>query len=177
MSGRIRQGPVKIVRVAMKQDDMWALLRSLDDPSHLEYPASFDFAETRRRFVGLVAELGSRFDSPLVIDDHVEDATLHATLTIPAQATETGDPLTVYVSNFGNLATITLENAGAWTQSEFDERVSPADLALIEAALDMLGYLVVPEEPLWADYDGPAPIGGSDPRCGPTWWTRFFDYL
>ncbi|MFJ9317793.1 hypothetical protein ACIRN4_26620 [Pimelobacter simplex] len=160
-----------------EEDGVWALLRSLDDPTHLEHPADFDLAATRGRFTRLVAELTHRFDSPLVVDDHVEDATLHASLTVPARATETGDPLTVYVSNFGNLATITLDNAGAWTQSEFDERASPADVGSIEEALDMLGYVVVPEEPLWADYDGPAPIGRLDPRFGPTWWTRFFDYL
>jgi hypothetical protein len=163
--------------VAMDRAELWALLRSLDDATHLEQPANFDSAASRARFNRLVAELSHRFGCQLVVDDHVEDATLHATLTVPAIASETGDPLTVYVSNFGNLATITLDNAGAWTQSEFDERVSLKDLALIEAALDLFDYVVVPEEPLWTDYDGPAPIRQFDPRFGPTWWTRFFDYL
>jgi hypothetical protein len=86
--------------------------------------------------------------------------------------------LVIVVSNFGGLAVVAAENPGVWTQEEFTELLHPDDAQRIYTALDDLGYTVVPEEPLWEEYDGKAglrryPSDGSPP----TWWIRFFDYL
>lgn len=158
-------------------DPMWSLLRSLDDPEHLEFPSGFDHDATRQFFDELVACLDAAFDCRTDADRHVEDASLHALLSIPAAATETGDKLVVCVSNFGRLATVALSNPGAYSQEEFEERLAAGDAARIYAALDSLGYQVVPEAPLWNDHDGPSPLAAADARGGATWWTRFFDYL
>jgi hypothetical protein len=47
------------------------------------------------------------------------------------------------------------------------------------AALEGLGYTIVPEEPLWRPYDGTGRwfrrfYSKENP---PTWWIRFFGYL
>lgn len=158
-------------------ETMWSLLRSLDDPDHLEFPADHDFGATRQLFDELVARLDAAFSCRTEADRHVEDASLHARVSIPAAATETGETLVVCVSNFGRLATVAVTNPGAWSQDEFEERLAGSDAARIYGALDSLGYQVVPEAALWKDYDGPSALAALDVRHGATWWTRFFDYL
>lgn len=83
----------------------------------------------------------------------------------------------IVVNNFGGLAVVTVDNPGAWTQKEFTELLHPDDAERIYAALDDLGYTVVPEEPLWRPYDGDGPLRLFYPGHPPTWWIRFFDYL
>lgn len=78
-------------------------------------------------------------------DRHVEDASLHARLSIPASATETGETLIVCVSKFGRLATVAVTNPGASSQDEFEERVAARDAARIYAALDSLGARSFPK--------------------------------
>ncbi|MBU2693952.1 hypothetical protein [Pimelobacter sp. 30-1] len=156
---------------------MWSLLRSLDDPDHLEVPSDFDHSATRKLFDELVGRLDAAFACRTNADRHVEDASLHARVSIPSAATETGEPLVVSVSNFGSLATVAVTNPGAYSQDEFKERLAARDAARIYATLDSLGYQVVPEAPLWNDYDGPSALAALDARHGATWWTRFFDYL
>lgn len=156
---------------------MWSLLRSLDDADHLEFPSDFDHPATRPLFDELVGRLDAAFDCRTDAVRHVEDAGLHARLSIPAAATETGDTLVVCVSNFGRLATVALSNPGAYSQEEFEERLAAGDAARIYAALDSLVYQVVPEAPLWKGYDGPSALAAIDGRYDATWWTRFFDYL
>lgn len=107
----------------------------------------------------------------------MQDASLHASVSIPAEATATGHRLVIYVSNFGDLAVVTVDNAGAWNQREFEVLLSRSDHERIYNALDDLGYTVIPEELLWTEYQGRAPLGSHDARYGPSWWTRFFDYL
>lgn len=158
-------------------EPMWALLRSLDDPDHLEFPADYDHDATRQLFEELVDRLDAAFACRTDADRHVEDASLHARVGIPSAATETGEALVVCVSNFGRLATVVVTNPGAYSLGEFEERLAPGDAARIYAALDSLGYQVVPEAPLWTDYDGPSVLASLDARYGATWWTRFFDYL
>lgn len=157
---------------------MWSLLRSLDDPDHLEWPANFDFHQTRQRFDQLVHSLHAAFGCSCEADRNVEDASLHARVNIPESATKSGDRLVVCVSNFGGLATVSLTNPGAWSQAESETLASGEDAFRVHRALDSLGYTVVPEEPLWSDYDGPSDVG-VDPqgKVRATWWTRYFDYL
>lgn len=157
---------------------MWSLLNTLDDPHHLERPAGFDFRQTRQRFDHLVERLDAEFGCSCKADRDVQDASLHARVDIPVGATTSRDRLVVCVSNFGGLATVSLTNPGAWSQAEFDGLASAEDTDRVYRALDSLGYTVVPEEPLWNDYDGKSSLlldtGGS---TRPTWWTRYFDYL
>jgi hypothetical protein len=158
-------------------DPMWSLLRSLDDPDHLEFPSDYDHVATRQLFDALVGRLDAAFACRTDADRHVEDASLHARVSIPSAATETGETLVICVSNFGRLAAVAVTNPGVYAQDEFEERLAARDAARIYAALDSLGYQVVPEAPLWTDYDGPSALAAIDARYGATWWTRFFDYL
>lgn len=157
--------------------ELWSLLRSLDDPNHLEHPVGFDVVETRDRFDHLVDRLDAEFDCTCLADRHVEDASLHARVDVPAEATITGRPLVVCVSNFGDLAVVSISNPGAWSQAEFEDRLAPQDAERVYGALDALEYVVVPEEPLWEDYDGPSRIAEIGSASRVTWWTRYFDYL
>ena len=109
---------------------------------------------------------------------HVEDASFHDRVEIPAAATATGMRLVIVVSNFGGLAVVAAENPGVWTREEFTELLHPDDAQRIYTALDDLGYTVVPEEPLWEEYDGDSPLRRYPSEGSPpTWWIRFFDYL
>jgi hypothetical protein len=64
-----------------------------------------------------------------------------------------------------------------WSREEFTGLLHLDDAGRIYAALDGLGYTVVPEEPLWQPYDGSGPLRQFHPAHPPTWWIRFFDYL
>ena len=156
---------------------MWVLLRSLDDPDHLEWPGDYDRVATRRLFDDLVDRLDAAFSCRCDADRHVEDASLHARVDIPAAATDSGERLVISVSNVGRLATVSVTNPGVLSDAEFEDLLAPSDASRMYTALDALGYQVVPEEPLWSDYDGPSALTAVDARYGATWWTRYFDYL
>lgn len=126
---------------------MWVLLRSLDDPDHIEFPSDYDHKATRQLFDELVTRLDAAFACRTDVDRHVEDASLHASVRLPAAATATGEVLVVCVSNFGTLATVAVTNPGAYSQDEFEARLVARDATRIYAALDSLGYRVAPEAP------------------------------
>ncbi|GAB2589522.1 hypothetical protein [Microlunatus antarcticus] len=157
-------------------DEMWTVLRRLDDPDHLEWPADFDFAATRARFERLVSGLDAAFGCRCDADRSVQDASLHAQVAIPAGATVTGERLVVCVSNFGSLATVSVVNPGVFDEEEHEALLDAEDARRIHDVLDDLGYVVVPEAPLWQTYDGPSRIT-VDPSYPASWWTRYFDYL
>jgi hypothetical protein len=163
--------------VIVEGDRLWDLLRSLDDPEHLDFPAGFNRDETGDRFGQLVDRLDTAFSCACEADGHVQDASYHGRIEIPAAATATGTRLVIVVSNFGGLAVVAADNPGVWTQEEFTELLHPDDAQRIYTALDDLGYTVVPEEPLWQTYDGNGPLPLSYHTHLPTWWIRFFDYL
>ena len=162
--------------VRIDVEAMWTLLRALDDPDHLEMPAGFDFEATRARFERLVSGLDAAFGCRSHADRSVQDASLHARVVVPAEATVTGEPLVVCVSNFGDLATVSVVNPGAFDQAEHEALLEADDARRVHGVLDDLGFVVVPEAPLWQDYDGPSEITlPGYPRA--TWWLRYFDYL
>jgi len=172
--------------VIVEGDRLWDLLRSLDDPKHLEFPAHFNRKKTRIQFGQLVDRLNTAFSCACEAEGHVEDASYHDRVEIPAAATATGTRLVIVVSNFGGLAVVAADNPGVWPQEEFTELLHPDDARRIYTALDDLGYTVVPEAPLRAaEYDGDAfrryyhiqygPAWRDPGR--PTWWDRFFDYV
>jgi len=152
------------------------LLEALDDPDHIETPTGFDRAAARRAFVELTGRLASVFEAECVADLQVEDASFHAQVVIPAEATVTGRRFVVRASNFGMLAVMALDNPGVHGEEEFRARADPHDVERIAACLDAGGYVLVPEEPLWTPYRGTIPrhVFG---RGEPTWWDRYFDYL
>ena len=115
--------------VRVEGEEMWALLRSLDDPDHLETPADFDFEKSRARFERLVSALDDAFDCRCDADRSVQDASLHARVVVPSEATETGERLVVSLSNFGSLATFSPTNPGALDQTELDAAGRRANLA------------------------------------------------
>ena len=145
------------------------MLTSLDDPDHLETPADFNRDETRNRFRQLVDRLSTAFSCACEAEGNVEDASYHDRVEIPAAATATGTRLVIVVSNFGGLAVVAADNPGVWTQEEFTELLHPDDAQRIYTALDDLGYTVVPEEPLWEDYDGDGPLPRYSDGQPPTW--------
>ena len=157
-------------------DELWRLLRSLYDPDHLERPPHLDVVETRDRFERLVARLNAEFDCTCLAEREVEDASLHARVEVPAEATESGEPLVVCVSNFGNLAAVSVTNPGVWSHAEMRKLLGD-DADRIFGVLDALNYIVVPEEPLWRDYDGPSLLSTTASTSRVTWWTRYFDYV
>jgi hypothetical protein len=60
--------------VTVEGDRLWDLLRSLDDPEHLEFPADFNRDETKNRFDQLVDRLNTAFSCACKADSHVQDA-------------------------------------------------------------------------------------------------------
>jgi hypothetical protein len=165
--------------VTAGDDRLWELLRSLDDPEHLQFPPGYDHSQARSRFNQLVDRLDAAFTCACRADRHVQDASHHGSIEVPAQATATGSRLVIVVSNFGGLAVVTIDNPGTWTQAELTEALHPDDAIRTKAALEDLGYTIVPEEPLSRPYDGASRwferfYSNENP---PTWWIRFFDYL
>jgi hypothetical protein len=110
------------------------------------------------------------------VDRYVEDASFHASITVPAEATESGECITVTISNFGEMAAPALGVPGSYTAEEVEILFHPHDRARVEGALQELGYVVVSEVLLWARYDGASMLNrfGEYPT---TWWHRFFSYL
>jgi len=153
--------------VIVEGDRLWDLLRSLDDPAHLEFPADFNWDETKNRFRQLVDRLNTAFSCAREADSNLQDVSYHNRVEIPAAVTATGRPLWVVVSNFGGLAVVVSDISWWQTQEEFTKQLHPDDAQRIYTALDDLGYIVVPQEPLLREeHDG---FG--------TWWDRFFGYV
>lgn len=162
--------------VPLNDPQLSQLLHALDDPDNLEFPPDYDHRRTRARFEQLVQRLNADFDCQSRVDRDVQDASLHGRIDIPATGATTGRPLVVNISNFGDLAVLSVDNPGVWTDAEAAALLHPDDAQRVQIALTGLGYTVIPEEPLWEPYDGicdPAVFGPSEP----TWWIRYFDYL
>lgn len=152
------------------------LLHALDDPNGLEFPAGYGRRRTRGRFEQLVRRLNADFECECHVDRDVQDASLHGRVDVPAAATATGRPLIVSISNFGDLAVLSVDNPGVWTDAEAANLLQSRDADRVWAALADLGYTLIPEEPLWERYNGawdPSVFGPSEA----SWWIRYFDYL
>ncbi|MFG2907218.1 hypothetical protein ACGF13_19410 [Kitasatospora sp. NPDC048286] len=161
----------------MPLDDqhIWALLRDLDDPDHMEFPQYYDHNATRARFDQLAARLDQRFRCTCSVDLGVQDGSHHGTIVIPTTATASGDHIAIRVSNFGNLVAVTLGNPGSYDEEEESLLFETADRHRIKDELEALGYIAVSEHLLWTRYDGVSNFGSYfEPQ---TWWNRFFDYL
>jgi hypothetical protein len=157
----------------LSEQEQWALLRELDDPRHHGSSPGFARRAARAKAEGLVVLLEEAFDCRVEADSDVQDASYHARVVIPAEATRSGEFLTVTISNFGEMAAPALGNPDSYSAEEVQLLFHPDDRARIEGALRELGYVVVSEVLLRTPYDGNVELD-SAPGNPPTWWERFF---
>lgn len=157
----------------LSEQAQWALLRQLDDPRHRGSSPGFRRRAARAKAEGLVGLLEKAFGRAVEADSDVQDASYHARIVIPAEATRSGEFLTITISNFGEMAAPALGNPDSHSAEEVQLLFHPDDRARIEGALRESGYVVVSEVLLRTRYDGNAELD-SAPGHPPTWWDRFF---
>ncbi|MEU2575939.1 hypothetical protein ACIP3B_26440 [Streptomyces anulatus] len=161
--------------MTMSETELLALLRELDDPERPEWPLHYEPSASRLALRGLVRRLETDFGAPCEYEHDAQDTSEFGRVRVPAEATVCGTRIVICVSKFGSLAEVCADNPGAFLGTE-DAReqgaLDPADLAIVERALEELGYVSVPEELLESHYEGPSALEHYDAR--PTWWTRFF---
>ncbi|MFF8770237.1 hypothetical protein [Kitasatospora sp. NPDC015120] len=158
--------------------DLLALLRELDDPAWLERPRDYDRGEIAARFSTLVARLEGGFATRCTAEPDTQDSSEYGRVTVPGEATVRGTRLVVCVSKFGSLALVCADNPGAFLgtdDAQAEGELDGADLAKVNRALTELGFVVVPEELLENDYDGPSRLPSYVQRS--SWWNRFFGYF
>ena len=144
----------------------------------MEFPRGHDHAATRSRFDRLAARLEQSFQCTCTVDRGVQDAGHHGTIVIPDAAAAGGERITVTISKFGSVATVTPGDPGSHDEEEERELFQDTDRHRIDEELDVLGYVPVSEHLLWTRYDGVSDLVSSHPpERPPTWRTRFFDYL
>jgi hypothetical protein len=148
------------------------LLQAHDDPDHLEFPADFDSEHTAARFAQLASHLRTAFGA--CSSSTGQDSSFHGDIEVPAVATSGGLIVRVVVSNFGDLAAVTSDEALYRDDAELAELLHPADAARVYGALHDLGYVALRLDPLEEMYNGAsAPLR----KQGARWWSRYFDYL
>ncbi|MEZ5412000.1 MAG: hypothetical protein R2761_28450 [Acidimicrobiales bacterium] len=162
-----------------EQTEVWQLLRLLDDPDHLEFPADFDYDRANDRASDLCHRLECDFGCSLYLltGPGVQDATFRADIAIPPEATATGKQIWLRISNHGPLAiygigTIRASNRDADAGAE----LHPDDRARLESALIEHGYIIVPNDPLHEPYDGLNDKWRGRMNPPFTWFVRYFDY-
>jgi hypothetical protein len=102
----------------LSEPELWALLRELDVPRHLEYPRGFRWRAARAKFDELVELLNRAFDCTTDVDRTAQDSSCFGRIVIPAAATASGEHLTICVSNFGDLAAPTLGTPDSYSEEE-----------------------------------------------------------
>jgi hypothetical protein len=160
----------------LTEPEQRALLHRLDDPLHLEFPRGFDRCATSAKFERLVDLLDRAFDCRTEVDRTIQDAGTFGIVVVPSAATNSGESLTVMISNFGDLASVSLGAPDSYRAEEVATLFDPRDRSRIDDALRALGYVIVSDAVLWSAYDGKTRIEGS-PRHFSTWWDRFFNYF
>lgn len=163
------------MNVTVRESDLLALLRELDDPEWLEWPRGYDPGQTGALFDRLAAQLEEDFGAPCVDERDTQDSSEYGRVTVPAGATVCGTRIVVCISKFGSLALVCADNPGAFLGTEDAQAegvLDTADLGKVNQALAGLGYAIVPEELIERDYDGPSRLSSHVQR--PSWWHRFF---
>ncbi|WP_405985329.1 hypothetical protein [Streptomyces sp. NBC_00872] len=164
--------------MTVSEEDLLALLRELDDPERLEWPRHYDRGENAVLLGRLVSRLEDDFAVRCTAEQDTQESSEYGRVVVPAEATVCGTRIVVCVSKFGSLALICAENPGVFLgtdEAQAEGELDAADLAKVNRALVDLGYVVVPEELLECDYDGPSRLPRHVQR--PTWWQRFFGYF
>jgi len=173
---RRRQPPKQPTRpeqewhMTVDQQHLWTILRKLDGSGDAEFPRAYDHAAARARFDKLVADLERQFACTCKVERDAQEASYHGRITIPVTATVSADFVTIIISNFGDLAMVTLGNPMSYDEEETEYLLDPTDLGRITGILGELGYITVPEHLTWADYDGVLNLR-SHAR---SWFDRFF---
>ncbi|MFE3199943.1 hypothetical protein [Embleya sp. NPDC059237] len=163
--------------MTLDDEHAWALLRALDDPDHLTAPADYDPDAARERFDRLVARLDADFDCRCPVEGEAGAASRHGAIVVPASALSGTGRIIVVVSNFGDLAVIGVDAPDEHPVGAAPAYVGPEETERVAAALDDLGYTVVPEDLLRTTYDGASRLADHyTVEDAPTWWIRFFDY-
>ncbi|MGW1995164.1 hypothetical protein [Embleya sp. NPDC001921] len=163
--------------MTLDEDEAWTLLRALDDPEHLTVPPDYDPVATRERFDRLVERLETDFACRCAVEGGARAASRHGVIVVPASALAGSGRVTLVVSNFGDLVATSVGAPDDHPVGAAPAYVAPADLDRVAAALDDLGYTVVPEDLLRCTYDGVSRLADHyTVEDGPTWWIRFFDY-
>lgn len=142
----------------------------------MESPDGFDYQRAKDRAAALTDRLERDFESPCPVDG-MQDAAAYFTVGVPPEATEAGWPIRVWLSNYGDLASISPPSGfpDRVSNAVAEGRISGADRLRLEAALFDLGYVLVPQRPLKHSYDG---IHTDWLWVGePNWWVRFFYHL
>ncbi len=151
------------------------LLRELDHPEWLEWPRHYNRAEVAALFGRLVARLEEVFAARCTAEQDTQDASEYGRVVVPGDATLCGTRIVVCVSKFGSLALVCADNPGAFLgtgDARAEGELDGADLAKVDRTLAELGYVVVAEEILELDYDGPSRLPSHIGR--PSWWDRYF---
>ncbi|MET7372336.1 hypothetical protein [Micromonospora arida] len=161
----------------MERDaNLMAVLRRLDDPEWLEFPAGYSRTELAASCGILAADIESRFSTSCEIERDIQDSAQYARIDVPGESTVSGTRIVVLVSKFKPLAMVAADNPGAFLST--DEacaagELDASDLEEVKQALVGSGHLVIPEELLMNRYDGVAHLrfhGSGEPY----WWDRFF---
>lgn len=155
--------------------ELLKLLHELDDPQWPEWPEHYDRKKAGSHLGDLVARLERDFSTRCTAERDTQDSSEYGRVIVPPEATSRGTRIVVCLSKFGQLALICAENPGAFlgTQDAQTEGALDADdLGTVDRALTDLGYVVVPEELLELDYDGPTHMPQHLRR--PSWSDRFF---
>ncbi|MFF0378575.1 hypothetical protein [Actinoplanes missouriensis] len=148
------------------------LLQTHDDPGHMEFPAHFDHERAATRFSQLESGLRTAFGA--CYSSAGQDSSFHGDIEVPAAVTSGGLMLRVRISNFGDLAAASSEEALYCDDAELAELLHPADAARVYGALDYLGYIALRLDPLEEMYNGASAFLR---ERGAPWWDRYFDYL
>jgi hypothetical protein len=162
--------------VELGEQEQRALLHRLDDPLHLEFPRGFDHRAASAKFEELVDLLDRAFDCRTEVDRTIQDAGSFGVVVVPPAATDSGESLTIMISNFGAMASVSLGAPDSYSAEEVATLFDPRDRARIDEALRASGHVIMSDAVLWSDYDGNTEIEGS-PRHFSKWWDRFFNFF
>ncbi|OUD03257.1 hypothetical protein [Streptomyces swartbergensis] len=178
-------------------DRLRELLRELDDPDpeHREMPRDYDVPAARQRFRQFADAAERRF-GPSVSAGMGQDSSFLGVVSVPAEATGTGRPLQMAISNFGPF--VTAETGRRWGLPGCEEGLGDEFVTWLDELCTELGCVYVPIELLMEPYDGPTPLG--DDEAGeailaalaaasadegeeeeddlpPAWYDRYFQYM
>ena len=141
------------------------MLEGYDDPHALDVPAGFDFFEAKGRFLALAQAVSTVVGEACDVEvwPALRDATFHGSVQLPPGALARPEPVSIRVSNFGNLASLVGDESA----------VRPELLPSLRRAIERRGYRYVPPDLLARRYTGVHQSKG----LFVNWGARFFGYV
>ncbi|MFF7314785.1 hypothetical protein [Streptomyces sp. NPDC008137] len=180
-------------------DRLRELLRELDDPdpAHREMPRDYDVPAARQRFRQFADAAERRF-GPSVLADMGQDSSFLGVVSVPAEATGTGRPLRVAMSNFGPF--VTAGTGLGLGMPGCEDGLDDEFLTWLDELCTELGCIHMPIELLMEPYAGPTALGDDEADeailaalaassadgeeeeeeeddLPPTWLDRYFQYM